>query len=466
MHTQPRSRIDLHDRPALLLQWMADVQGQHVHPGDIETDHPGRLDGMGGDLRVHQVGHIGSGPAGTQVGVAAQQNPRPGGRHRIGRQPLFGEDRQGDLVQFDQAEHGGMTRAAARVAIDLGHQLADGGETITDDLGRFAPGGRHHPFADHQQAKVGTRDVALAQDARTLLAGGGEPLLNLPRGAQLGHHTPAVIAIARLHHHRRTQLLGEPPGLLRALYRLPLGHRHARRREQQAGQVLVLGDRFGDGTGTIGLGGPDPALAATPTQLQQVLGPQAAHRDAPGLGGPRDGMGAGTETHRVAQVAEAPQCIRQIEGSVMDGRHQQGTGRLHRGQAQGLLFELDGDPIDPVLIGLAGAAEAHRGTGQGLELEGDMLQDVGHVGATVESLEEPPAFPRTTVVLDQGWQPGLETRVEARDLLGGAVLDLPEVQEQFDRRTVGPDIGSTQDPQASDLKQCVPRDRRSVKWAK
>ena len=128
-------------------------------------------------------------------------------------------------------------------------------------------------------------------------------------------------------------------------------------------------------------------------------------------------MGAWTQTHRVAQVTQAGQFIRQVEGAVVDGRQEQGTGRLHRGQAQGLLLILDGDPIDTLLLGLTGTAETHRGTGQGLELEGHVLQDVGHVGATVQSLEEPPPYPRATVVLDQGRQPGLESRVEARDLL-------------------------------------------------
>ena len=81
VHPQARAGVDLDDDASLLLQRPADVADHDVDPGDVEPDDPRGVDGAGGDLGVDLVGHVGGGPAGAQVGVAADQDPvrRPAG---------------------------------------------------------------------------------------------------------------------------------------------------------------------------------------------------------------------------------------------------------------------------------------------------------------------------------------------------------------------------------------------------
>ena len=82
---------------ALLFQRAADVAATTSIAGDVQADHPRRLDGAGGDFGVDAVGHVGrrcrrcsgsrcggSGPAG------------PAGGTRVGREALLGQDGQGD----------------------------------------------------------------------------------------------------------------------------------------------------------------------------------------------------------------------------------------------------------------------------------------------------------------------------------------------------------------------------------
>ena len=117
------------------------------------------------------VGHVGGRAAGAQVAVAADQHAHPGRRHRIGRVALLGQDGQGDRVELDEAQDGGVAVAAARVAVDLGDELADGRPAVADDLGRLAPGRGHQPVADDQQAVVGAGDELLDEDAARLPRG-------------------------------------------------------------------------------------------------------------------------------------------------------------------------------------------------------------------------------------------------------------------------------------------------------
>ena len=50
--------------------------------------------------------------------------------------------------------------------------------------------------------------------------------------------------------------------------------------QEALGQVFVLRDRFGNGTGGVGLSGLNAALLCAPTELNQAAIGQATDRDA------------------------------------------------------------------------------------------------------------------------------------------------------------------------------------------
>ena len=79
-----------------------------------------------------------------------------------------------------------------------------------------------------------------------------------------------MVAVLRLDDDRRADLLGGRPGVVGVGDRPALGHRHADGLQQRAGQVLVLGDRLGDGAGAVGLGRPDPPLADAVAELDEA----------------------------------------------------------------------------------------------------------------------------------------------------------------------------------------------------
>ena len=91
-----------------------------------------------------------------------------GRRHRLGREPLIGQHRQGDRVELDLAQHGGVVLAAAGIGVDLLDQLGHAVDAVADDLSRLAAGGGHHPIAHHQQAIVVAGGELLDQHRRRL----------------------------------------------------------------------------------------------------------------------------------------------------------------------------------------------------------------------------------------------------------------------------------------------------------
>ncbi len=98
VHPEPRPGVDLDHGGAGLFERAVDVLGDEVDARDVQADHPGRVHRPRGDVGVDAVGDVLGGPAGAQVGVPADQDLRPGGRDRIGRVPLLGQDGQGDRV--------------------------------------------------------------------------------------------------------------------------------------------------------------------------------------------------------------------------------------------------------------------------------------------------------------------------------------------------------------------------------
>ena len=112
MHSQSGARVHLDDHAPLAFQRTRNVIDHHVDSSDVEPDHLGGLDRASGDLRMNQVGHVGRGAAGAQVGVAPHEHARPQRRHALGREALFRQHGQRDLVEANLGQHGRVVVAA------------------------------------------------------------------------------------------------------------------------------------------------------------------------------------------------------------------------------------------------------------------------------------------------------------------------------------------------------------------
>ena len=176
------------------------------------------------DLGVDLVGAVDG-----HVAVALHQHPLVGRRHRRRAQTLAlqVQHHHGVFFQVQDVQGVGLGGATSRVAVDLlGDQLLHAVYAVTHHPGRFAPGGRHHLAAHHQQAVLVAGNAALHQHLAAM------PVGQFKRGAHIGFlgqvqgHAAAVVAVAGLDHHRRVHVLRSGPGLIGTGHHHAFGHRH------------------------------------------------------------------------------------------------------------------------------------------------------------------------------------------------------------------------------------------------
>src|SRR3989344_5252575 len=103
------------------------------------------------------------------------------------------------------------------------------------------------------------------------------------------------------------------------------------------------------------------------------------------------------------------------------------------------------------LAGAAGLAKTGGHARQVEQLDHDVLQHMAAPGAFLQALQESTAFAHAAVVFDQCGQPGGKSVVETGQQVGGIVLQLAQVQPDFQYRPVGPDIGAAQVVDAKQL---------------
>ena len=116
-----------------------------------------------------------------------------------------------------------------------------------------------------------------------------------------------------------------------------------------------------------------------------------------------------------------------------------------------LLLVLDDHLVDAAGVGLAGPAVADRRTGECLQLERDVLENVPHPRPTPKPLEEAAALADRAAVLDHARQPGHEPVVEAGERVGGEFLEPADVDPGFEAGETGPLVGATQNLERLDL---------------
>ena len=143
-----------------------------------------------------------------------------------------------------------------------------------------------------------------------------------------------------------------------------------------------------------------------------------------------------------------------VEGPIVYGGQQQLASGGDAGPAQVFLFVLEDDLVDAFFRGLAGPAIADFDASQRLNLERHVLQDVRHVGAPPQPLEESSTLANAATVLDHRGQPTHQAFVEARDFVRRTVLQLAQVHPSLDDGRVGPDVRATQGQDFTEFHIC------------
>ena len=341
-----------------------------------------------------------------------------------------------------------MTDAAAGVAVRGIDELAHGVRAVADDVGGHALGHRDHRAADHQDAVVAARHHALDDDraASALLQRPAERSAHRPHRGEIEAHTPAVVAVERLHHDREPDARGGRDRVIGAADDLAGRHRQPRRGEQLAGELLVACDVDRERRGERGHRGPDALLVPALAELHEtlVVQPDEGHVAARGL--VEDRLGRGPERTALGEQDQALELLLEVEPllrlhEVVDEAHPEPAGR-------------QADLFLPVAVGhvvLAGGAGAARlpavdlGARLALQFDRDVLGDVTGPRALLEPFAEPAGMAPGAGVLADAGQQLQQGLVEARDRVRGPALERTEVDHEPDGRVVGEVVRSPED---------------------
>ena len=258
------------------------------------------------------------------------------------------------------------------VLVDLGHQLAHRVLAVADDQWRIAPRRRHQLVADHQQPEVVARQVALDHHG-AVVGGGAVGDVEMLAVHDADGDALALVAVLRLDHHGQADLLRGGPGVFQVGHGAPQRHRHAGGVQQLLGQVLVLGNGFGDGAGAVHLGRLDAALATAPAQLHQAAACQAPEGNATPHGGVNDGARRRAQALVLVQFAQLGERGGEIERTAFGGGAAQQLGLLEGQPAHGFLGVLHRDLEGALDLGRGGAAEGDWAASLRLQGQGHQL---------------------------------------------------------------------------------------------
>ncbi len=283
-----------------------------------------------------------------------------------------------------------------------------------------------------------------------------------PRGGVAGPHggvigqveddAPAMVAVQRLDRHRVADGGGRSGRLLLVADHLGARHRHAGRRQQLVGQLLVGRDVDAQRAGLAGHGGADALLVDAVAQLHQRLLVQADGRDVAQGGLVQDGLGRRAERRALGQQDQLLELDAEVEvrlrrDQVVDQPHRQAPGR----QAHALLAERVDDVVLPRLAGAAGLAAADLGAGLALQLQRDVLGHVAQPGALAQAPGEAAGAARAAGVAADLRQHVQQPLDEAGNGARRELLQHAQVDHQLDGGLVAPVVRPTVDPRLDDL---------------
>ena len=181
------------------------------------------------------VGHVGGGPAGAQVGVAADQDawPRPAAPSRACSPARPGRPgRSASSLILLRAVAWPSLRRGSRLTASTSSATVE--SAVADDLRRLAARGGDELAADDQEAVVGARGEPLDDDAASSPRGRRRRRrATCSRVRQVGGDPAALVAVLRLDDDRRRRSPRRRPR--RPRRRRPAGPRAPARRRPRAG---------------------------------------------------------------------------------------------------------------------------------------------------------------------------------------------------------------------------------------
>ena len=258
----------------------------------------------------------------------------------------------------------------------------------------------------------------------------------------------AVVAVQRLDHHGVADAVRRRDRGLHRPHRLAARHGQPGRGEQLGREVLVTGDVHGEGAGPRGHGGPDALGVHALAELDQGVLVQPDPRDVAADRLLEDRRGRRSEGHPLGPPQEEVQLLGEVEALLR--LHQvveQADGQLAGGEADPLVGVGVDDVVDPAAaLDLTGLAPAQVVAGLLLQLQRDVLGDVAEPGALVQPVDEAAGDPARAGVPGQPRQQLEQPVGEAVEGVAGVVLQAAEVDDEVDRRLVGPDVRPAVDP--------------------
>ncbi len=192
-----------------------------------------------------------------------------------------------------------------------------------------------------------------------------------------------------------------------------------------------MGNRLSNRAGRVGLRRTDASLVDSVSELNKASFIEPSPRDVLGFGGFDDRTGARAQADIVSVVLELSDDLMDIVGCVMNRSLDQFKSAIQTSQSELFFFVSDRDFVDAIGIGLSGSTETNWSTRQGLQFQGDVLEDMGHVGSSSESDEKATSFPDAATVLDHRREPAHEPLVETWNHLRRSVFHFFEVNPSF-----------------------------------
>ena len=335
-----------------------------------------------------------------------------------------------------------MIVRAARVEVLAIDQLADRARPVTRHRRRFATRCRDDLAIDHENAVVAAGGKLLDNDRTPLFAGGTIRGNHLLSGSQVNGDTPPLVAILRFDHDRHADLNRGVPGFVFVVDRLAFGDRDTGRAKQLFRQFFVLRDVFGDRAGVVRFSGDDAADLRPIAKLNEAAFIEAPDGNATLLGSRHDRGGAGAEADFMSERPQRVDFRRNVERLIVDRGDDQSESGLQRGAAELFLAVADHHLVDALFGRLAGLAVADGRSGQCLEFERGVLEDVTQPGPFPHPLKEPAPLAVRAAMLDHRGEPGDKAVDKPGQRVGRAVLELLQVDQCFENWVIRPNVGT------------------------
>jgi hypothetical protein len=263
-------------------------------------------------------------------------------------------------------------------------------------------GARDYPSVDDEHAMIAPGVIVLDDDSGRNLARRGPGGFDCRGVVERPRDPPAVTRIDRLEDHGIPDVLCGVERIHEGAHHFAARHRQANVAEHPLGVVLVLGDLDRDRARMVGEGRLYSPQVATEAELDEGPGVQPSYRDAAAAGLLHNRGRRGSEPDILVELVEVldhPVHIHRLAG---DTGADQSHRLTHALEADLLLLVGDDHPPHAGVSRLHDTAEGDVASGEGLELERDVLEDVREVGTLLEALDEPAhAAPGARMLLER-----------------------------------------------------------------